>query len=159
MSQQIAALDIEYSQLHQENSYIGRLGKGFQHVMAPLGFDWKMSVSIIAGTAAKEIVVSTLGVLYQVDESTSKGNNTLVEKIRTQKYTSGPQKGEFVFNPVVALSFMIFVLLYFPCIATLMVIIRESGSYKWGLFSLVYTTLVAWIMAFLVYQIGMLIYA
>ncbi len=159
MSQQIAALDIEYSQLHQENSYIGRLGKGFQHVMAPLGFDWKMSVSIIAGTAAKEIVVSTLGVLYQVDESTSKGNNTLVEKIRTQKYTSGPQKGEFVFNPVVALSFMIFVLLYFPCIATLMVIIRESGSYKWGLFSLVYTTVVAWIMAFLVYQIGMLIYA
>ncbi len=158
MSQQIAALDNEYSQLHQENSYIGRLGKGFQHVMAPLGFDWKMSVSIIAGTAAKEIVVSTLGVLYQVDDSSSKGNPTLVEKIRTQKYTSGSRKGEFVFNPVVALSFMIFVLLYFPCIATLMVIIRESGSYKWGLFSLVYTTVVAWIMAFLVYQVGMLIY-
>ncbi len=159
ISQQIAALDNEYSQIHQENSYIGRLGKGFQHVMAPLGFDWKMSVSIIAGTAAKEIVVSTLGVLYQVDESSSKGNPTLVEKIRTQKYTSGPKKGEFVFNPVVALSFMIFVLLYFPCIATLMVIIRESGSYKWGLFSLVYTTVVAWVMAFLVYQVGMLIYA
>jgi len=157
---QIGLLEAKKSVEHQENSYIGTLGKSVQPVLAPLGFDWKMTVSIIAGVAAKEIIVSTLGVLYQQGPSRrNTADNSLINKIQTQKYTEGPNQGEFVFNPVVAMSFMVFVLLYFPCIATLMVIIKESGSYKWGVFSLVYTTVVAWLFAFMVYNIGMLIYA
>ncbi len=140
----------------QENSYIGMLGRTIQPVMAPLGFDWKMTISIITGLAAKEIVVSTLAVLYQVDETVQTHSQSLVEKIQSQVYTSGPRKGEPVFTPLVALSFMLFVLLYFPCIAVIATISRESGHWKWGLFTVVYTTAVAWIVAFLVYQAGSL---
>lgn len=138
----------------QEESYIGRLGKAIQPVMAPLGFDWKMTISIISGLAAKEIVVSTLAVLYQVDETVQTHSQSLVEKIQSQTYTSGPKKGEPVFTPIVALSFMIFVLLYFPCIGVIATISRESGHWKWGLFTVVYTTLVAWVVSFIVYQTG-----
>ncbi len=140
----------------QENSYIGRLGKTIQPVMAPLGFDWKMTISIISGLAAKEIVVSTLAVLYQVDETVHTHSQSLVEKIQNQVYTSGPRQGEPVFTPLVALSFMLFVLLYFPCIGVIATISRESGHWKWGMFTVIYTTAVAWIVAFLVYQTGSL---
>ncbi len=140
----------------QENSYIGMLGRTIQPVMAPLGFDWKMTISIITGLAAKEIVVSTLAVLYQVDETVQTHSQSLVEKIQSQEYTSGPRKGEPVFTPLVALSFMLFVLLYFPCIAVIATISRESGHWKWGMFTVIYTTAVAWIVAFLVYQAGSL---
>lgn len=142
----------------QENSYIGMLGKTIQPIMAPLGFDWKMTISIISGLAAKEIVVSTLAVLYQVDESVQTQSQSLVEKIQSQTYTSGPKKGEPVFTPIVALSFMIFVLLYFPCIGVIATITREAGHWKWGLFTVVYTTLVAWVVSFFVYQAGSILF-
>ena len=138
----------------QENSYIGTIGKTIQPIMAPLGFDWKMTISIISGLAAKEIVVSTLAVLYQVDETVQAHSQSLVEKIQSQTYTSGPQKGEPVFTPLVALAFMLFVLLYFPCIGVIATISREAGHWKWGLFTVVYTTLTAWVVAFIVYQVG-----
>ncbi len=141
----------------QENSYIGRIGKTIQPVMAPLGFDWKMSISILSGVAAKEIVVSTIAVLYQVDETVQAHSQSLVEKIQAQTYGSGPRKGEPVFTPLVALSFMLFVLLYFPCIGVIATIGREGGHWKWGVFTMVYTTLVAWIISFIVYQTGSLI--
>lgn len=141
----------------QENSYIGTIGKTIQPVMAPLGFDWKMSISILSGVAAKEIVVSTIAVLYQVDETVQAHSQSLVEKIQTQTYNSGPKKGEPVFTPLVALSFMLFVLLYFPCIGVIATISREGGHWKWGLFTIVYTTLVAWIISFIVYQTGSII--
>ncbi len=141
----------------QENSYIGRLGKTVQPVMAPLGFDWKMTISILSGVAAKEIVVSTLAVLYQVDESVQAHSQTLVEKIRSQTYTSGPRAGEAVFTPLVALSFMLFTLLYFPCIGVIATISREAGHWKWGLFTVLYTTLIAWLVAFIVFQTGSLL--
>ncbi len=141
----------------QENSYIGKIGKTIQPVMAPLGFDWKMSISILSGVAAKEIVVSTIAVLYQVDETVQAHSQSLVEKIQTQTYSSGPKKGEPVFTPLVALSFMLFVLLYFPCIGVIATIGREGGHWKWGLFTIAYTTLVAWIISFIVYQTGSLI--
>jgi ferrous iron transport protein B len=142
----------------REESYIGRLGKTIQPVMAPLGFDWKMTISIISGLAAKEIVVSTLAVLYQVDETVQTHSQSLVEKIQNQTYTSGPKQGEPVFNPLVALSFMLFVLLYFPCIGVIATISRESGHWKWGLFTVVYTTLVAWVISFIVFQTGNLLF-
>ncbi len=140
----------------QENSYIGKLGKTIQPVMSPLGFDWKMTISILSGVAAKEIVVSTLAVLYQVDESVQAHSQSLVEKIQSQTYTSGPMQGEPVFSPLVALSFMLFTLLYFPCIGVIATISRESGHWKWGIFTVIYTTIIAWTIAFIVYQVGSL---
>ncbi len=141
----------------QENSYIGKLGKTIQPVMAPLGFDWKMTISILSGVAAKEIVVSTLAVLYQVDESVQAHSQSLVEKIQGQTHITGPMKGQAVFTPLVALSFMLFTLLYFPCIGVIATISREAGHWKWGLFTVLYTTLIAWVASFLVYQIGSLV--
>ena len=142
----------------QENSYIGTIGKTVQPLMAPLGFDWKMTISILSGVAAKEIVVSTLAVLYQVDETVQTHSVGLVEKIQSQTYVSGPRAGEPVFTPLVALSFMLFVLLYFPCIGVIATISKESGHWKWGLFTMVYTTLVAYLVSFIVYQTGNLFF-
>ncbi len=141
----------------QERSLIGSLGKFIEPAMAPLGFDWKMSISLLSGLAAKEIVVSTLAVLYQADEHVQVHSVSLTEKLQTQTYTSGKKEGEKVFTPLVALSFMLFVLLYFPCIGVLAAIIKESGHWKWGVFTVFYTTGVAWIVAFLVYQTGSLL--
>ena len=139
----------------QEYSFIGIIGRFIEPVMRPLGFDWKMTVSLIAGAAAKEIVVSTMGVLYEVGESGK--DVSLIGKIREQEYTAGPRKGEKVFTPIAALAFMIFVLIYFPCIAVIAAIKKESGSWKWALFVAGYTTGLAWVAAFAVYQIGSLL--
>lgn len=142
----------------QEKSYIGRLGKALSPLMAPLGFDWKMTISIISGIAAKEIVVSTLAVLYHADESVQARSPSLIEKLQNQTHPDGKQAGEKVFNPVVAMSFMVFVLLYFPCIGVFAAITRESGHWKWGLFTVAYTTLLAWVASFIVYQAGSLLF-
>lgn len=136
-----------------EKSYIGKLGHFFEPVILPLGFDWKMGVSLLTGFAAKEVVVSTMGVLYH-NENLENDNKGLVEKLKAQKNT----KGEFIFNKLVAFSFMIFILLYVPCVATVAAIKKETGSWKWAAFSVFYTTLTAWIMAFLVYNIGSLFF-
>ncbi len=135
-----------------ENSYIGRIGKAVHPVMSPLGFDWKMTISIISGVAAKEIVVSTLGVLYQVDENVQTQSQSLIEKLQSQIYTEGPRVGQKVFNKRVAFSLMLFVLLYFPCIGVIAAISKESGHWKWGLFTVGYTTLIAWLVSFIFYQ-------
>ncbi len=142
----------------QETSYIGQLGKAIQPVMAPLGFDWKMTISIISGVAAKEIVVSTIAVLYQIDENVQAQSQTLVERLQNYRYTSGPRAGEPVFTPLVALSFMLFILLYFPCIGVVAAISKESGSWKWGAFTVFYTTALAWVVSFLTFQIGSLFF-
>ncbi len=154
--QEIELVENKILQIRQENSLIGSLGKFVEPVMRPLGFDWKMSISLLSGLAAKEIVVSTLGVLYQADENVQTQSASLAEKLQNQTHTEGPKKGENVFTPLVALSFMIFVLLYFPCIGVLSAIIKESGHWKWGVFTVFYTTAVAWVMAFIVYQLGSL---
>lgn len=137
----------EYMQ--QKNSYIGRMGQAIEPVMRPLGFDWRLSVSLISGAAAKEIVVSTLGVLY-ADHGAP--GASLSEKLQAPD----PVTGKRDMNPLVAFSFLVFVLLYFPCIAALVAIAKETGSWKWAGFSSVYNTLAAWIVAFLVYNIGSL---
>lgn len=145
----VAGIEVMRASVHQENSYIGQIGHFVEPVMRPLGFDWKISVSIITGMAAKEIVVSTLGVLYPGD---GQSQESLQTRIQTEKYSDGTP----VFTPIVAVALMLFVLIYFPCIATIVAIKEESGSWKWGLFTIVYTTLLAWFIAFLTYQIGML---
>ena len=148
----VKKLNIELKAKHQENSFIGMLGKFFEPIMRPLGFDWKMTVAIISGTPAKEIVVSTLGVLYQTENS---GNLKLA--LKKSRYKSGKNKGKLIFTPPVALAFLVFVLLYFPCIATIVAVKNESGSWKWAVFMIAYTTILAWLAAFVVYQIGSLI--
>jgi len=144
------------AQIQQEQSYIGRIGKFIEPVIQPLGFDWKMGVSLVAGSAAKEIVVSTLGVLYQEDDSPA-GIEGLSNKLKKQTYTEGPRKGEKVFNPIVAFSFIAFVLIYLPCIAVIAAVRKETGGWKWPIFLAFYTTVLAWIASFLIYQIGSLI--
>ena len=124
----------------QENSYIGQLGKAIEPVIEPLGFDWKMGIGILSGVGAKELVVSTLGVLYTNDDDIDSVN--LSERIPI--------------TPLVAYCYMLFVLIYFPCIATLAAIRQESRSWKWAVFAATYTTILAWIIAFAVHQIGSL---
>ena len=124
----------------QENSYIGQLGKAIEPGIEPLGFDWKMGIGILSGVGAKELVVSTLGVLYTNDDDIDSVN--LSERIPI--------------TPLVAYCYMLFVLIYFPCIATLTAIRQESGSWKWAVFAAAYTTVLAWIVAFAVHQIGSL---
>ena len=111
----------------QEKSYIGQLGHFIEPVLRPLGFDWKIGVSIITGLAAKEIVVSTMGVLYLSDDNDSDQTGNLQLRLREQKHLNGPLKGEKVFSPLVAYGFMIFVLIYFPCIASLAAIKKRQA--------------------------------
>ncbi|MBR6686624.1 MAG: ferrous iron transport protein B [Paludibacteraceae bacterium] len=126
-----------------EQSYIGRIGKFIEPVIEPLGYNWKMGIGIVAGLPAKELVVSTLSVLYtDSEEEPTEENNALISAMKND------------FTPATALSYLVFILLCFPCIATIMAIKSESGSWKWALFSALYTTSVAWIIAFVIYQIG-----
>lgn len=126
----------------QENSYIGQIGKSIEPIIKPLGLDWKMGVGLLSGVGAKELVVSTLGVLYTNDGNLD--DDALPERIAQQSDIT----------PLIAFAYMLFTLLYFPCIATLAAIRQETGSWKWPLFAACYTTVLAWIVAFLVYQIG-----
>jgi ferrous iron transport protein B len=135
-----------------QNSYLGQIGEFIQPVMSPLGFDWKMSISLLAGLPAKEIIVSTMGVLYQVDQD--HGNLGLSNKLTQEKYISGEKTGQNVITLPVALAFLAFVLIYFPCIGVIAAIKSESGKIKWALFTIVYTTSIAWIISFVVLRIS-----
>lgn len=122
----------------QEHSYIGQIGKVIEPVIKPLGFDWKLGIGILSGVGAKELVVSTLGVLYANDAEADAVS--LAERIPI--------------TPLVAFCYMVFVLIYFPCIATVIAIKQETGSWKWALFAATYTTVLAWIVSFAIYRIG-----
>ncbi len=154
-SEQIAQIEIDQEAERQEKSYIGQLGHAIEPVIKPLGYDWKMGVSILTGLAAKEIVVSSMGILYQADMEADENSESLKEKLQSQTYTSGDRKGEKVFTPLVAFGFMLFILIYFPCVAAIAAIKKET-DWGWALFTMFYTTGLAWIVAFLVYQIGSL---
>lgn len=124
----------------QENSYIGQIGKAIEPVIEPLGFDWKMGIGLLSGIGAKELVVSSLGVLYT--------NNDDINSVDLSE--------RIPITPLVAYGYMLFILIYFPCVATVAAIKNESGSWKWAAFTICYTTLLAWVVAFLVHQIGSL---
>lgn len=141
----------EESMLQQKNSYIGQIGQFIEPVVEPLGFNWKVSIALISGTAAKELVVSTIGVLYSENDA-EENMGPLSEKLKA----INPETGQPDFTPLIAISFMVFVLLYLPCIASIVAIVKEAGSWKWGVFSIVYNTSIAWIVSFLVYNIGKL---
>jgi ferrous iron transport protein B len=144
-------LQLVYKQsLRLQSSYLGRLGRFVEPAMSPLGFDWKMSISLLAGLPAKEIIVSTMGVLYSVDENNP--NIGLSSKLKQEKFISGKRAGQNVFSIPVALSFLAFVLIYFPCIGVIATIKNESGKLKWAIFTVVYTTVVAWMISFIVFK-------
>ncbi|MBR5034648.1 MAG: ferrous iron transport protein B [Bacteroidales bacterium] len=131
-------------------SYIGQVGKAIQPAFAPLGFDWKMSVSLLTGFAAKEVVVSSLGVLYSPDGEEAEGAS-LAGNLKAATDISGNP----VFTKPVVWSFLLFVLLYFPCVAAVSAVHKEAGR-KWAWFTVIYTTAVAWIVSFIVYHILLL---
>lgn len=133
------------------DSYLQMMGKAVNPLMEPLGFNWRATVAAIAGVPAKEIVVSTLGVLYTGDEEAEE--STLSARITEPN----PATGKPDFNMAVALSFMVFVLLYCPCIATITAVVRETGNPRYGLFTIIYNTLVAWAFAFVVYRLALLV--
>lgn len=141
------------NQAQKEQSYIGRIGKAIEPVFRPQGFDWKLDVSLVAGIGAKEIVASTMGVLYADDETVADDTAD-----NSGKYGVLRQKMEADgMTPLIAFSYLLFVLIYFPCIATIAAIKGETGSWKWAAFAAGYTTLLAWIVSACVYQTGMLI--
>lgn len=133
-----------------EMSYAGKMGKAIAPIFKPLGFDdWKLSVGLIGGFVAKEIVVGTLGTLHSVGE-VDEESESLRQRLQSQTRPDGSKK----FNPLVAYSIMIFVLLYIPCIAVIAAVKRETNSWKWPIFMIFYTTGIAWIASFIVYQGG-----
>ena len=142
-------------QQQQEQSYIGRLGKTIEPVFRPQGFDWKLDVSLIAGVGAKEIVASTMGVLYANDEEVGADDGS----DHSDRYQNLRQKMEADgITPLIAFAYLLFVLIYFPCIATIAAIKGETGSWKWAFVAAIYTTALAWIVSALVFQIGRLFF-
>ena len=151
-------------QEQQEQSYIGRLGQAIEPIFRPQGFNWKLDVSLLAGVGAKEIVASTVGVLYADDDSfadleslsdvpgelSADNNAESVDRFgRLQQLMAADG-----ITPLVSYSYLLFILLYFPCIATIVAIKNESGSWRWAISAALYTTFVAWAVSALVYQIG-----
>ncbi|MDP2236420.1 MAG: ferrous iron transport protein B [Bacteroidales bacterium] len=149
----INRLELQRMSSKQEYSFLGRIGHFIEPAIRPLGFDWKMGISLLAGSAAKEIIISTMGVIYQTGPDSEPGES-LGNKLKDQRYESGSKAGKPVMTPLVALSFMIFILIYFPCVAVFAAIKKESGQWRWPLFTSVYTTVLAWLAAFAVFQIG-----
>jgi ferrous iron transport protein B len=141
-----------------QNSYISKIGKTIEPLLAPLGFDWRMGVSLITGAAAKEVVVSTMGVLFGSTHYHENGSpETLGVRLKLATHQDGPRVGQTLFTPLAGISYLLFILIYMPCIAVVATVNRESGSWKWALFLITYTTLLAWLMSFAVFQIGSLI--
>jgi len=155
------------AQAQQEQSYIGRIGKIIEPVFRAQGFDWKLDVGLVAGIGAKEIVASTMGVLYSNNAAVGDGGNdnatiAKYETLRRQMTADltrannlSPEEAKPVVT-LIAYCFLLFVLLYFPCIATITAIKGETGSWRWALFAAGYTTVLAWIVSALVFRIGLL---
>jgi ferrous iron transport protein B len=143
----INELDLMKEGANLEQSYISRVGKFIEPAFAPLGFDWKMTVSVLTGVLAKEVVVSSMGVLYQTDNAADETSVSLIYKLKQQKLSQN--------IPVyVYFGFLVFILLYFPCIGTLAAIGKETGNKNWYLFETFYTTFLAWIAAFVIHSFG-----
>lgn len=139
------------------NSFIGRIGRTIEPVIRPLGFEWRMGVSLITGAAAKEVVVSTMGVLFGSGHYHEKNAGTnLSSVIQAETYHSGPRMDSKVFTPLSGISYLLFILIYMPCIAVIATVKKESSSWKWTAFLILYTTSLAWLLSFCVFQIGSL---
>lgn len=149
-------------QEQQEHSFIGYIGKAMEPVLKPLGFDWRMGVGIVSGVAAKELVVSTLGVMYADGQPVDSGDEVSSD-VSSQSEVSGPVAETRLqrallksVTPAGALAYMVFILLYFPCIATFVAIKQEGGGWKWAILTAVYTIVLAWVAAFITFNLASL---
>ena len=142
------------TQQQQEQSIIGHMGKAIEPVFAPQGFNWKLDVSLVAGLGAKEIVASTIGVLYSGDDSFADDDKFNDEDGKYQRLQQLMAADGI--TPLAGYCYLLFVLLYFPCLATIVAIKNETGSWRWALVAACYTTVVAWIVSAAVFQIGSL---
>ena len=143
---QIEQIMLKKEAERHEKSYIGQIGKFIEPALKPIGFDWKMGVSLLSGIAAKEIVVSTMGILYQANSQNGVKHESLTNVLRNSSVQQNKNHDETTF-----------ILTYFPCIAVIAAIRSETGSWKWALFTIAYTTSLAWLLAFIVYQVGNLL--
>ena len=131
--------------LQLEHSYLGQVGKFTEPFFAPLGFDWKLSIALETGLAAKEVVVATLGILYNVGDEVNEGSDELLSAIKEQ------------IPFATAVSFIVFVMIYLPCFAASMVFAKEAGGYKYLWYLFIFTTIVAWLMSFIAYKVALLV--
>lgn len=147
---EVETLELSKQKELLEQSYVSRIGKVIQPVFEPLGFDWKMSVSVLTGLMAKEVVVSSMGLLYQAGTDADESSNLLVDKLRISRAQNNTPL-------VVYFGFLVFVLLYFPCLGTLIAIKKETARLQWTLFSAIYPLFFAWGVTFIIVQIGKLL--
>src|SRR5690606_25277283 len=138
---------------HLEDSFGGRLGHAIEPVIEPLGFDWKIGVGIVGAFAAREVFVSTLGIVHAVGDGADEESEPLRQALQQAKKPDGSK----AYTPLVALSLMVFFALAMQCMSTLAVVKRESGSWRWPAFLFGYMTVLAWVVSFLVYQGGRLL--
>ncbi len=146
VEEQIGELTIAKESERIGQTYIGKIGKAVEPIVSPLHFDWKNAIALMTGFVAKEVVVSTMGVLYQTGQEEDEQS----EGLRTALRKSG-------MTPLIAFAFMAFVLIYTPCLGTVAVIRRETNSWKWTFFSIAYSLVLAWVVAFVIVQVGRLI--
>jgi ferrous iron transport protein B len=147
---QVATLDAEEDGERLRNSYGGQLGQAIEPLIRPLGFDWKIGVGLVGAFAAREVFVSTMGVVYGIGADTDEESAPLRDRIRAEKHADGSP----VYSPLVGLSLMVFFALSAQCMSTLAVVKRESRSWRWPVFLFAYMTVLAWVASFVVYQGG-----
>jgi ferrous iron transport protein B len=135
------------------NSFAGRLGRVIEPVIQPLGFDWKIGVALIASFAAREVLVSTLSIIYNVGKDQNEESETLISAIRNARDDSG----RIVWTPLTALTLMVFFVLAMQCMSTVAIVRRETNSWSWTLFMVGYMTVLAYVASFLTYQGGRLL--
>ncbi len=140
-TKEVIKLENELKLKKLENSYLGQIGKASEPFFAPLGFDWRMTVALEAGLAAKEVVVSTLGVLYAIGDNVDENSNALANELKANVSFAS------------AMAFIVFVMIYLPCLAASMVFAKEAGGYKYLVYLFFFTTVTAWILSFITYQI------
>ena len=143
LDEKLGEIHVAKSAAQLENSYAGRMGKGIEPIIKPLGFDWKIGVGLVGAFAAKEILVSTLGIIYSVEGADE-------EPLPLQEILANDPS----FSPLIAICLMVFSLLYCPCLAVIGVIKRETKSFKWPIIAMVYPTVLAWFVTFAIYQGG-----
>ena len=145
-------LDKEYGTARLENSYAGILGKSIEPVIEPLGYDWKIGIALVASFAAREVFVSTMGQIYNLEDVDEES-----ETLREQMHAEKRPDGSMLFTPLVCVSLMVFYVLAMQCISTVAIVKRETGGWTWPLFQVAYMTVLAWLGAFVVYQGGKLL--
>ncbi|MGI8966806.1 MAG: ferrous iron transporter B, partial [Limisphaerales bacterium] len=151
-AQRLEELDKQYSGEKLRHSFAGKMGRAIEPLIAPLGFDWKMGIGIVASFAAREVFVSTMSTVYNVGtyDKTDKGIGNLAQKLREQKHPNGAQ----IYTPLVAVTLMVFYVFALQCVSTVAIVRRETNSWKWPIFQWVYMGILAWVLAFITYQGG-----